>query len=162
MYTSCTKMPFLPLVGFSAVTLINTKDPWEQRKLIVTVHENTWSLHDVSTQELVLRPARTVVKILGTYNVHELWKTAWAPSTYLSGPSGMFCLYVILTISYLQAQTIETSSLPTDSSRPLFKDLQALTVWLYDCMTVDFNIRKLLECLLGTLPSGRNPCGGNK
>ena len=35
----------------------------------------------------------------------------------------MFCLYVILTISYLRAQTIETSSLPTDSSRPLFKQM---------------------------------------
>ena len=46
MYTSCTKMPFLPLVGFNAVTLINTKGPLEQSKLIVvivyvTVHENT-------------------------------------------------------------------------------------------------------------------------
>ena len=56
MYTSCTKMPFLPLVGFSAVTLINTKDPWEQSKLIVvivyvTVHENTWSTYPgISTQ----------------------------------------------------------------------------------------------------------------
>ena len=37
---------------------------------------------------------------------------------YVSGPFGIFCLYVILTISYLRAQTIETSSLPTDSSRP--------------------------------------------
>ena len=34
---------------------------------------------------------------------------------------GIFVFYVILTISYLRAQTIETSSLPTDSSRPLFK-----------------------------------------
>ena len=46
----------------------------------------------------------------------------------------IFCLYVILTISYLRAQTIETSSLPTDSSRPLFKQIEifsTLTVWLY-------------------------------
>ena len=43
---------------------------------------------------------------------------------YLSGPFRIFCLYVILTISYLRAQTIETSSLPTDSSRPLFKQIE--------------------------------------
>ena len=32
-----------------------------------------------------------------------------------SGPFGIFCLYVILTISYLRARTIETSPLPTDA-----------------------------------------------
>ena len=31
---------------------------------------------------------------------------------YLSVPFGIFCIYVILTISYLRAQTVETSSLP--------------------------------------------------
>ena len=77
MYTSCTKMPLLPLVGFSAVTLINAKDPREQSKLIVVIVMLPYmKIHEVPTQELVLRPARTVVKILGTYNVHELWKTA--------------------------------------------------------------------------------------
>ena len=40
------------------------------------------------------------------------------------GPLTIFCLYVILTISYLRAQTIETSSFPTDSSRPLFKQVE--------------------------------------
>ena len=30
----------------------------------------------------------------------------------------------ILTISYLRAQTIETLSLPTDSLRPLFKQIE--------------------------------------
>ena len=52
----------------------------------------------------------------------------------LSGPFGIFCLYVILTISYLRAQTMETSSLPTDSSRPLFKQIDIfsgiLTVYI--------------------------------
>ena len=52
---------------------------------------------------------------------------------YLSSPSGMFCLYVILTISYLRAQTIETSLLTTDSSRPLFK--QIVFFFYIDCMT---------------------------
>ena len=42
---------------------------------------------------------------------------------------GIFCaVYVILTISYLRAQTIETSSLPTDSSRPLFKQIEIFSI----------------------------------
>ena len=50
---------------------------------------------------------------------------------------GIFC--VILTISYLRAQTIETSSLPTDSSRLLFKQIE---IFFYtDCMTVYFNCK---------------------
>ena len=53
--------------------------------------------------------------------------------------------YVILTISYLRAETIETSSLPTDSSRPLFKEIEIfsiLTVWLYISSVSTFlNIR---------------------
>ena len=57
----------------------------------------------------------------------------------------MFCLYVSLTISFLRAQTIETSSLPTDSSRPLFKRIETfsiLTVWLYVSIVSTFlNIR---------------------
>ena len=76
----------------------------------------------------------------------------------------MFCLYVSLTISFLRAQTIETSSLPSDSSRPLFKQIEIFIV----CMTVYFNCkyfpwytRELLEYLLGISPSGRNPCGSN-
>ena len=43
-----------------------------------------------------------------------------------------FLIYVILTISYLRAQTIETSSLPTDSSRPQFQQTRFFLVyWLY-------------------------------
>ena len=37
--------------------------------------------------------------------------TAECHKIYLSGPFGIFCLYV--TISYLRAQTIEMSSLPS-------------------------------------------------
>ena len=85
---------------------------------------------------------------------------------YLSGPLGKFCLYVILTISYLRAQTTEASSLPTDSSQPLFKQIEIfsiLTVWLYISAVLSLKCtRELLECLLGISPSGRNPCGGNK
>ena len=64
----------------------------------------------------------------------EVWLHNKCHKIYLSGPLGIFCLYVILTISYLLAQAIETSSLPTDSSRPLFKQIEIfsiLTVWLY-------------------------------
>ena len=71
--------------------------------------------------------------------------------------------YVILTISYLRAQTIETSSLPTDSSRPLFKQIKIfssiLTVYL-NCKYCPYYTRELLGCLLGISPSWRNPCGG--
>ena len=65
----------------------------------------------------------------------EVWLHNKCHKIYLRGPFGIFCFYVILTISYLRAQTIETSeSLPTDSSRPLFKQIEIfslLTVWLY-------------------------------
>ena len=64
----------------------------------------------------------------------EAWLHNKCHKIYLSGPFGIFCLYVILTISYLRAQTIETSSLPTDSSRPLFKQIEIfsiLTEWLF-------------------------------
>ena len=54
---------------------------------------------------------------------------------YLTGPLTIFCLYVILTISYLRAQTIETSSLPTDSSLPLFKQVEIFS----DTLTVYSN-----------------------
>ena len=77
---------------------------------------------------------------------------------------GMFCLYIILTISYLRAQTIETSSLPTDSSRPLFKQIEnfsILTVWLYISTVSTFlNIRSSYLSassgfrLLGEIPAG--------
>ena len=59
---------------------------------------------------------------------------------YLSVSLGMFCLYVILTISYLRAQTIETSSLLTDSSRPLFKQIVGDFFYI-GCMTVYFTCK---------------------
>ena len=59
-------------------------------------------------------------------------------------PFGIFSIYVILTISYLRAQTIETSSLPTDSSRPLFEEIEIfssiLTAYL-NCKCTVLNIR---------------------
>ena len=68
----------------------------------------------------------TYVKILVIIVIKILKKI------YLSGPFWIFCLYVILTISYLRAQTIETSSLPTDSSRPSSsKSRFFLVYWLY-------------------------------
>ena len=95
----------------------------------------------------------------------EVWLHNKCHKIYLSGPLRMFCLYVILTISYLWVQTIETSSLPTDSSQPLFKQIEIfsiLTVWLYISAVLSLKCtRELLECLLGISPSGRNPRGGN-
>ena len=52
----------------------------------------------------------------------------------VSGPFGNFCNLrhpnPVLTIWYLRAQTIETSSLPTDSSRPLFKQIEILSTFI--------------------------------
>ena len=40
-----------------------------------------------------------------------------------------FLFYVILTISYLRARTVETSSLPYNSIRPLFKQIGEIFFW---------------------------------
>ena len=89
----------------------------------------------------------------------SIWLYNKCHKIYLSGPFGSFCLYVILTISDLPARTIETSSLPTDSSRPLFKQIEIffLPYWLYITTVSTFlNIRAslILECLLGIEPAG--------
>ena len=59
--------------------------------------------------------------------------------------------YVILTISYLRAQTIETSSLPNDSVRLLFKQIEIflgiLTV-LFNCKDFFEYTRELLVVLV--------------
>ena len=66
--------------------------------------------------------------------------------------------YVILTILYLRVRTIETSSSPTDSSRPLFKQIEIFSrlraVSLFSC-PVEQNVRdtqmtttKLLKLLM--------------
>ena len=65
----------------------------------------------------------------------EVWLHNKCHKIYLSGPFRIFCLYVILTISYLRMQTILTSSLPTDSSRPLFKQINMFS----GILTVYFN-----------------------
>ena len=72
--------------------------------------------------------------------------------------------YVILTISYLRAQTIETSSLPNDSMRLLFKQIEIFL----GILTVLLNCKDFFEYtreLLVVPPrdfasSGRIPCGG--
>ena len=69
----------------------------------------------------------------------EIWLHSKSHKIYLSGPLQMFYLYVILTIAYLRAQTIETSSLPTDSSRPMFKHIEIFSY--IDSMTVYFNCK---------------------
>ena len=50
-------------------------------------------------------------------------------NSYAETPFGISSIYVILTISYLRAQTIETSSLPTDSSRPLFEQIEIFSIY---------------------------------
>ena len=72
--------------------------------------------------------------------------------------------YFILDISYLRAQTIETSSLPNDSMRLLFKQIEIflgiLTV-LFNCKDFFENTRELLVVPRRDFASsGRIPCGG--
>ena len=83
--------------------------------------------------------------------------------TSFGSPFGILCLYVILTISYLRAQTIETSSLPTDSSQPLFKQIEIFSSILTVCFNCKYfpqYTRELLECPFGISPSGRSTRGG--
>ena len=56
----------------------------------------------------------------------------------VSGPFGFFVFYVILTISYLRAQTIETSSFSTDSSRPLFEQIEIFSILTICQYRLDF------------------------
>ena len=99
------------------------------------------------------------IEVLGLHNnCHKI---------YLSGPFAIFCLYVILTISYLRAQTVETSSLPTDSSRPLFEQIEIFssipTVYL-DCkyvLSLIYRYARVTRVPPRDFASGRNPCGGN-
>ena len=76
-----------------------------------------------------------------------------------------FPFYVILTVSYPQARTIETSSLCKDSMLPLFKQIEIFsgipTVY-FKCKHFPQYTRELLEGLLGISTSERNPCGGKK
>ena len=89
----------------------------------------------------------------------EVWLHNKCHKIYLSGPLGMFCLYVILTISYLRAQTIETSSLPTDSSQPLFKQIEIfsgiLTVY-FNCKYFPYYTRELLVRVAETIIARQN------
>ena len=64
-------------------------------------------------------------------------------NSHAETPFGICSIYVILTISYLRAQTIETSSLPTDSSRPLFEQIEIFSIyWLHICtVSTVLNIR---------------------
>ena len=73
----------------------------------------------------------------------------------LAVPTGFFVLRHP-NICYLQTRTIATLSLPTDSSRPLFKQIEIfsgiLTVY-FNCKYFPFYTRELLECLPGISPS---------
>ena len=87
------------------------------------------------TQSAQSRRSYGIIEDCEQSGAHKIW----APGTvyYLSGPFGIFCPYVILAISYLRARTIETSSLPTDSSWPLFKQIEVFSAIL----TVYFNCK---------------------
>ena len=83
--------------------------------------------------------------------------TAQCHKIYLSGPFAIFCLYVILTISYLRAQTIEMSSLPI-LPIPCGPCSSILTV-SFNCKYFPYYTCELLECLLRISPSCEIPVG---
>ena len=94
----------------------------------------------------------------------RVWKLVWlykkCHKINLSGLFGHFPFYVILTISYLRAWTIDTSSLPNDSMRPLieqFEIFSGLLTAYFNCKY--FSITR--GSLVGISPSGQNPCWGN-
>ena len=61
----------------------------------------------------------------------------------------VFLFYVILAISYLRTRTIETSSLPSDSMRPLFKQIEIFLSYLLYISTVNTFLNPFLGKFLG-------------
>ena len=75
-----------------------------------------------------------------------------------------FLFYVILIILYLRARTIETSSLPNDSMRPLFKQIEFF-FWHTDCI-FQLSVLSLIYARAKRVPPRdftfwANPYGGN-
>ena len=62
---------------------------------------------------------------------------------------------VILTISYLRARIIETSSLPTDSSRPLYKQIEIF----FGVQAAYFNCEYYKSASSGFRLLGETPAG---
>ena len=72
-----------------------------------------------------------------------------------------FLFYVILTTSYLRSQTIDVI-ITYRFFVTLFKQIDFFFPSNLTVSTVSTYTRELLECLLGILPSGPNPCEGKK
>ena len=72
-----------------------------------------------------------------------------------------FLFYVILTTSYLRSQTIDVI-ITYRFFVTLFKQIDFFFPANLTVSTVSTYTRELLECLLGILPSGQNPCEGKK
>ena len=83
----------------------------------------------------------------------------------LSGPFGILCFtssynLVILTISYLRVRTIETSPFPTDSSRPLLKQIDWQNRLYISIVSTLLHIRASYQSassglrFLGEIPAG--------
>ena len=73
----------------------NTKDQVIEIVCFQTMFCINVLVHEVPAQKLVLRPARTMVKILGTHNVHE----SYTPS-FLSGKRELLSFYMIVEKFY--------------------------------------------------------------
>ena len=72
-----------------------------------------------------------------------------------------FLFYVILTTSYLRSQTIDVI-ITYRFFVTLLKQIDFFFPANLTVSTVSTYTRELLECLLGILPSGPNPCESKK
>ena len=121
----------------------------------VTVYNNKCSINPpcFPAQEWQTRAA----------TIEFLWQVT---SDNPSGPFGNVLFYVILTISYCGRAvfSIETSSLPNDSARPLFKQIEIFLVDRLYILTAStfLYIRTSYQDASLISPSGRNPCGGTE
>ena len=93
-------------------------------------------------------------------------RVLWQVTNDKPGPFGNFLFYVILTISYCgrAAFSIETSSLPNDSARPLFRQIEIFLVDRLHILTAStfLYIRMSYQDSSLISASGRNPCGGTE
>ena len=91
--------------------------PWSQLLLRMTMQNSKPSASFHNTLYPAPPPAPN----------RDFWLTLYTPAysdvIIHKLPLGIFLFYVILTIYYLRAQTIETSSLPNDPMRPILKQM---------------------------------------
>ena len=94
----------------------------------------------------------------------EVWLYNKCHKINLSGPFGPVLFYVILTFCYLQACTIETSSLPNDSMQPQLRSLSLTNqgILTNGILTAYFNgVLSYIYAQATWMPPQRNLCEDN-